>query len=180
MCPEESILSAYYDGEVEEHFARIIEAHIQNCPDCAVKVAKFREISGFLHQDEETSTEWNKEMIRSRVLARVEDEKMSVSFWKRRLPLPAPLAVTLGIMMFLLIGSLAFISVGKEEPQPIAQEFKPTKIEINAKDLAIIRSLLESEEVMVEVNMDIPERDELIIIGEPQILTEERKLEIRQ
>jgi hypothetical protein len=32
---------------------------------------------------------------------------------------------------------------------------------------------------MVEVNMDIPDRDELIIIGEPQIVTEERKLQIR-
>jgi hypothetical protein len=179
MCPEESILSAYYDGEVEQNLSHIIEAHIRNCPACADKIARFQKISGFLQSSEEMYPEWNKEKIRNRVLARVEEEEMSIPFWKRRLPLPAPLAVTIGAMIFLLIGSLAFISVEKRPLEPVAGEFEPTKIEISAEDLAIIRSLLESEEVMVEVNMDIPDRDELIIIGEPQIVTEERKLQIR-
>lgn len=62
----------------------------------------------------------------------------------------------------------------------IAEQVSSQAIEIQAEELALLRKLLESDGVTVQVNMQIPEQKEIKIIGEPQILTQEQMVNFKK
>jgi hypothetical protein len=85
--------------------------------------------------------------------------------------LPAPLAAAAGILFFVLVGGMTTIAM-REEPSYLATVPKksPSAIQIDGEKLEEIRSLLESRDLVVEVNFKLPEEKDFVILGEPQLI----------
>ncbi len=179
MCPEKTILSAYQDGELEGRFLQALEEHVRSCPRCREKMAELKTVRSLLHREEDLPLLRNKEYIKTRVFeyTAIKDRRR---FWRRGLTLPVPLAVTALALVFFLIGGITFLSVNKSTPPAVAGQINSKAIEIQAEELALLRQLLESDGVVIEVNMQIPEQKEIKIIGEPQILTQEQMIHFKK
>ena len=179
MCPEKAILSAYQDGELEGGLKHTVEEHVKNCSKCKKTIAELQAVNSLLHKEEDLHLLRNKEYIKTRVFeyAAVNDRRR---FWKRGLTLPVPLAITALALVFFLIGGITFLSVNKSTTPMIAEQVSSQAIEIQAEELALLRKLLESDGVTVQVNMQIPEQKEIKIIGEPQILTQEQMVNFKK
>ena len=69
MCPDESLLSAYIDGEVPSPWKEKLESHVVECPKCAVRVSEFRKLDARLQQLESPDAEAELTMARARIQA---------------------------------------------------------------------------------------------------------------
>lgn len=178
MCPEKAILSAFEDGELEGRFRETIKNHIDSCEKCGKAVEKIHTVKQLLHGGEEPSLLRNKEYIKTRVFefTAIKERRR---FWRQGFTLPVPLGLTALALVFFLIGGITFLSLNRNQSPAVADQIQTDAIEIQADELALLRKLLESEGVVIEVNMQIPEQKEIRIIGEPQILTQEQKFNFK-
>lgn len=48
MCPDEELLSSFFDGEVPSPWKERIELHLSSCPDCSRKLRRFGELRATL------------------------------------------------------------------------------------------------------------------------------------
>lgn len=174
MCPDNIILSAYYDDELEGNFKTTVERHVQSCEHCQSAMRNFKKVDTVLNR-EDVPLLRNKEYIKTRVFE-YNAIRNRRKFWKRGIILPVPLAMTTVALICFLIGGITFFSFNKGKQDMVADHVNTQAIEIQAEELALLQKLLESEGVVVEVNMQIPEQKEIKIIGEPQILTQEQKI----
>ncbi|HOV93590.1 MAG TPA: zf-HC2 domain-containing protein [Spirochaetales bacterium] len=69
MCPDESLLSAYVDGEVPSPWKEKLESHVVECPKCADRVSGFRELDARLQQLTSPDAEHKLAMARARIQA---------------------------------------------------------------------------------------------------------------
>ncbi len=176
MCPDDVILSAYFDGELEGDTGKTVEHHVRECDRCRAKVSSYKQVGHILHKDDALPLLRNKEYIKTRVFE-YNSIKNRRRFWKQGIMLPIPLAATMVAFICFLIGGITFFSIGKNTPSYVTEHAQSKAIEIQAEELALLQKLLESENVVVEVNMQIPEQKEIKIIGEPQILTQEQRID---
>jgi len=107
MCPDRNLLSSYFDGELDERFSSMIEAHLSECDSCRRILESFETLSSALHQEEIPDTEAGKQRIWS-VLQGKFSSLYPAPVWRRRLLVPAPvmvaaafLVIALGIGLFL-------------------------------------------------------------------------------
>lgn len=172
MCPNDQILSAYFDSEIESPHRQSVSEHIADCMRCSGKIDSYGATRSLLRRDEIPGLEES----RKRVLERIYAEKSrksskEIPFWQRKIVLPAPLAVAAGILFFILVGGITTIAM-REEPSTIAsaQREATSAMQIGGEKLEEIRELLESRDLVVEVNFKLPEKKDFVILGEPQLI----------
>lgn len=175
MCPENDILSAYYDNELDGDFKSAIEQHLSVCGSCKNQLDTMKKVGTYICYEENTPLMRNKEYIKTRVFEYIAI-KSRRDVWKQRIMVPVPLAITAIALVCFLIGGSTFLAVNKNQQVHIAEQVNSGEIEIQAEELAILKKLLESNDVTVQINMQIPEQREIKIIGEPQMLTHQQRI----
>ncbi|MDC7219667.1 MAG: hypothetical protein PQJ59_06985 [Spirochaetales bacterium] len=76
MCPDKSLLSAWYDGEVEEPWKEKIDKHINECVRCRAVVEEFKKASLFLQDEPPALTPYRKKELHRRVMQQHRRKKM--------------------------------------------------------------------------------------------------------
>ena len=175
MCPDHAVLSAYCDHELGKELEDRISSHIAECPACRRKESEFSQVRDLMKTEEEMKLLRNKEYIKTRVFeyAAVKSRR---NLMKQRIMIPVPLAVAAVALVCFLVGGSTFLAVNRNHQLRMAEEVNSKKVEIQEEELALLKQLLESDDVVVQVNMQIPEQKEIKIIGEPQILTQEQRV----
>lgn len=100
MCPDKSLLSAYFDKELDERFASQIEAHIATCDSCRKVLEGFESVSSVLRGADAPDVASSKTRTWS-FLERFA-QVYPVPIWKRRLQVPVPVMAAAALVVILL------------------------------------------------------------------------------
>ncbi|MBB6478426.1 anti-sigma factor family protein [Spirochaeta isovalerica] len=94
MCPDKSVLSAWFDGEVDGLWNDKITEHLKACHNCSSYIKKLDEQKALLHSLPEP--DFTESLDRVKLLIR---EKKTVSqttrFWEKRIPVPVAAAAAI-------------------------------------------------------------------------------------
>ena len=171
MCPSDQILSAYFDCEIESPHRRSVSEHIAGCERCGDKIEAYAATRELLLEDEIPSLEESRDRVLAGIYAETTRKRAKENpFWQRKVVLPAPLAAA-GILFFVLVGGLTTVAMREETSYLASGPRKgPSAIQIDGEELEEIRELLESRDLVVEVNFKLPEKKDFVILGEPQLI----------
>jgi anti-sigma factor RsiW len=170
MCPEQEILSAFLDGEVEPPWESKIEEHIAGCKSCRRALSRLEETRSLLQA--ERPGEWREPMerVRRRLLAQSVRRPNVLPVWKRRVSLPLPLAAAAAAAVLILATALSFalfrsnVGMVRITKAPAGN----TEIQI-AAPIGALEGLLKSIDSQ-DSNSDVitlPKKFHLIPVGEP-------------
>lgn len=114
MCPDKNLLSAYFDGELDDRFSLELEAHIVECDLCSRVLEGFQAVSEALvsepHPETTESSQKTWELLRSRF-----SSLYPRPVWKRRLQIPAPVLAAVAALVILLgVGLLFSLNSSRE------------------------------------------------------------------
>jgi len=112
MCPESSMLSAYFDNELNEVQKKIIENHLQSCPACRATLDLFNTQREMIKQDIPEIPE-NPERL-NEFWTYVGKSRLSRIHGPRRIAVPMPLAVA-AILALALTTVLNFLPLGEKK-----------------------------------------------------------------
>ena len=185
MCPKDEIISAYIDGEVETPWQDKLKAHFSECSKCAERLREMQSISQLLKQDKEPDFKPVLNRVYKRIYFHSSEKRLGsgrrqekeLPFWKRKVYIPMPAAVTLSVVLLILFASFFFF-VGQNNTQMAnkGQELYNTQpvqvtvpIEgIEANDLEVLLKLLNNKDFGQEVLMELPEDSQFTVFGEPE------------
>ncbi|MFW5768504.1 MAG: anti-sigma factor family protein [Spirochaetota bacterium] len=172
MCPNDQILSAYFDSEIELPHRQRVTEHIAGCSSCGDKVDSYNTTRNLMRSDEVPALDESRERVLKRIYAeKAGNNEAGNTFWRKKVVLPAPLAAAAGILFFILVGGMAAIMMREEPSYTASVQRKPSSaIRIEGENLEEIRALLESRELVVEANFELPREKDFVIIGEPQLI----------
>lgn len=94
MCPDRSILSAWFDGEVDNRWSEQISDHLKGCDECSSYVNGLKDQKALLHSLPEPDFKESLDRVKMRIR-----EKQTIShttrFWEKRIPIPLAAAAAL-------------------------------------------------------------------------------------
>jgi len=162
MCPDNQILSIYFDGELDSPWKEKLEAHIESCPSCRERLALYRHT-----RQELAKIPVNPEEALVRVW---ENSNFTAKrrLWNHSISIPLPIAAAAGLIMVLTMAAL----IALKQPQkvnglPLAgmemQEMIP------ASDMANFFQYLERDNSAEMVIIRLPETT-FTRAGEPRML----------
>ncbi len=175
MCFDDTILSAYFDDELEETWKKKVEEHLSSCPLCSAKVASFRNVRTILHTYKTPDYTFQKEVVLERIHHSISSEK-ELGFWYRKIYL-SKTAVAVAAVSLVLVGlSLFFFSTRRTGPAAVAEVvpvITSSKTDVLTADSmnSVIR-YLNSQDKTVEITIDLPLGHTFQYLGEPQFLKE--------
>jgi len=114
MCPDNQLLSVYFDGEMPSPWKEKLETHIAKCPLCAKKLEKYKLLSAKLGAEEEAEIIAAKERVWQKINQNSGETKLRLvprnteGLWQRRISIPIPAAAAAAA---LIIAALAFMMV---------------------------------------------------------------------
>ncbi len=181
MCPEDDIISAYLDGELEDSISAKVEEHIAQCDRCRKKLRAFQRISHILLEDESPDYLASMEKVKRRIqisqLASA-DRAKRLPWWTRKVEFPFPLAIA-AMLLIVLLGTAVFVRFPstnrnlrmmhiKKEPSGI------TEVQVSApiEDLEELLRTINNDSFKKEVIIQLPTKSQFLMIGEPQIMRE--------
>ena len=170
MCPDDAVLSSLLEGDLSPGHEEQVRAHVAACSVCRERLEKNRQALTLLESAAEPDLLTRQDYILSRIHASSRIDRFG--FLKRKLALPVPAVAALAFLVMVLAGGVAFFSRHSKPVPEIAARSNSTMMTIDADDIALIKKLLEGDDLPIEVNMALPRQDEIIIIGEPEIVTE--------
>lgn len=162
MCPDNQILSIYFDGELDSPWKEKLEVHLENCASCREHLALYR------HTRQELA---KKPVNPEKALLRVwENSNFTVKrrVWSHSISIPVPVAAAAGLVMVLTMAALiALKQPAKPNELPLAgmemQEMIP------AADMANFFQYLERDNSAEMVIIRLPEAT-FTRVGEPRML----------
>ncbi len=169
MCPDHSLLSAYFDGELDERWSKSIEEHVAQCDRCSGKLVQFSNLREILLDNGEPEIE----MIKSNAWQHIQNRNAYLihpHFWQKRFQVPVPLAVGLALVVLCLTVGLA-LSIGQ------AEKYDPfdnvTKMQLTGHELSSLEDIikyLDSREIGFSSTFTLPQETELRVISEPTLI----------
>ncbi|HTO22549.1 MAG TPA: zf-HC2 domain-containing protein [Spirochaetia bacterium] len=173
MCPDREILSAYFDGEVSDPWARQIAEHVSGCGSCRAWLAGLDGTRRVLA--EERLLEWRAPMerVRRRILAHHPVERPRVSIWRRQMTLPVPVAGLAAALLLILGISLAVVSTRQDLGYIRITQAPAGGTEYQfAVPYDKVEALLKSvggSDAAIESVMTIPKNVKLVPVGQPRM-----------
>jgi anti-sigma factor RsiW len=107
MCPDQNLLSAFFDGELDERFAAEVEAHVVECERCREVLKGFSDLSANLSGETLPGVENVKHAAWSHLRERFSSLD-PVPVWRRRFQIPAPVFAGLALIIIALGVGLLF------------------------------------------------------------------------
>ncbi len=173
MCPDRDILSAYIDGEIGVPWDEAIAAHTASCARCRAILDGLHETREALHREGEPDWKDPMERVRRGILAHAAARQAPSPFWRRKVPVPIPLAA-LAATIVLCLGVALAVVLFRSNVGLVRITKAPaggTEIQIAAPigDLeALIRSI-GGEDPSKEDIITLPKNVRLIPVGEPRM-----------
>jgi hypothetical protein len=100
MCPDNQILSIYFDGELDSPWKEKFESHLENCASCQEHLSLYRRT-----RQELVKTPVNPEKALVRVW---ENSNFTAKrrVWNHSISIPVPIAAAAGLVMVLTMAAL--------------------------------------------------------------------------
>lgn len=179
MCPDDSILSCYFDGEIEQKWRTQIENHLSTCAECQEKLNTYKRVQHALIDNGEPDYHQSMMRVAERVeLSSTVQTAIGSPRKKHQLVLPIPLAVAASICA-LVLGFLIAVVTQRSNLRTlqITREPSGTTFEVAAplKDLEqLIKSLAnESKREIVIQLPELPRESVFFMVNdEPKFLRE--------
>lgn len=174
MCPEKSILSAWFDGEVDARWSGEIELHIQSCSSCASYIAELSDQRQLLQSLPIPEFKGSLELVKLSVREKNTVDG-STRFWQRRISIPvaaaaAFVAATVTFGTHVLAGNrtdqMQMANLGNNQYMASAYNLPGDKVD------EIFRTMetAYSEEFNSNSIMELPSDVNLIFNGESQLV----------
>ena len=124
MCPEASMLSAYFDNELNGSQKESVENHLLSCPACRATLELFQSQRDEMRQDSSVFSE-NPDRL-NEFWTYVGKSRISRIHGPRRIAVPLPLAVAAALALA-LVSILNFLPIGgsKASDDPVIVEALP-------------------------------------------------------
>ncbi|MDR0785301.1 MAG: zf-HC2 domain-containing protein [Treponema sp.] len=175
MCPEQQLLSVYFDGELPSPWKEKMETHVASCTKCASRFAKFSVCSRILREKTgETSYE---EEAKERVFKNLAPyfERRKSAFWSRSISLPLPAAAAAAvvfILAFMLTMIRPFSTV--QTPQSMSSAENGVEMDVQnigpASDINGVMQYLRQQNGSEYMIIQFPEAKNFTSSGEPLII----------
>jgi len=176
MCFDDQILSAYYDGELEEVWAKHVKDHLLTCPECSEKVTSFGKIHSFLMEFNPPLDSYRETAVLERIHHSVAMEK-ELGFWDRKLYI-SKTVITAAVFIFIFIGVSAFFlhSAGRTPVTTVSEVLVPSTLSqsevVTANDVKHFFKTLNTQGESDEIIIKLPLDRNFKYHGEPQFLRE--------
>lgn len=103
MCPEKSVLSAWFDGEVDSKWSLEIENHLKSCDECRNFTQELGDQRMLLQSAPIPDFDESLERVKFRIREK-RTVSSSIRFWEKKIPLPAAAAAAI-IAAFVTFGT---------------------------------------------------------------------------
>jgi len=175
MCPEASILSAFFDNELSGSQKESVENHIRNCPACRATLDLFQSQRELMHQDILDFPEKTDRL--DEFWTYVGKSRISRIHGPRRVSVPMPLAVAAAAALA-FVTVLNFLPIGdrKTSEIPLVAESLPqsptvVSFTISPGELDDFFAVLEGVQVSnSEVIHTLPSEIPVARFGDPLII----------
>lgn len=174
MCPDKSVLSAWFDGEVDVKWSEEIEKHLKDCDDCKSYTLKLSDQRILLLRAPIPDFEESLERVKSRIRGK-RTVSSSLRFWDKKIPLPLAAAAAL-IAAFVTFGT-SLVADNRSDRILMAnlaeQNFGSQAISMPGDKLDEIFSMLESstnDEFSSNSIVELPTDVNLIFNGDSQLV----------
>ena len=177
MCPDNKLLSAFYDGEVSSPWKEKIEDHILNCKNCRAVLNSFDLQTRFLHSEEEPEILSGFEDLQTLIRHKQNINSQPGSPFKMSLrPLVAVAASALLAFLF------GFFVANPSEPSgssgdmslAVSEDWSLLSGSISEEeDIEAMLSFIDEEGNALfsqEASMDLPLNLNLARLGDPQLI----------
>lgn len=179
MCPDESTLSCYLDGEVEYVWHTRIEEHLKDCAACQDKFSTLRSMKRVLLDDDEPDHHQSMTRVAQRIeLARDSQMVTSSPLKKYRVVLPVPVVIAASIVALFLGFFIALFTQNSDlRTMQIMKEASGTTLKVAApiEDLEQLIRALGSEfdrEIVIQLP-ELPKESVFFMVNEePKFLSE--------
>jgi len=169
MCPDDQILSQYFDGEVDLSTKEMIESHVDDCWRCRKRIEAFTNIRFKMLEEDEIDIDSEKEQV----YRKIENDyrfRQRKGFWDKKWLIPAPVVVVSSIVICILFSAL-FVTLGMNQKNTIAlKQQRALHIQMNEIQLDDLNQFFDSQDFMIEAKMELPAQGDFSIMGEPQLL----------
>jgi hypothetical protein len=173
MCPDRDILSAYIDREIGVPWDEAIAAHAASCARCRAILDGLIETRHALHGEGEPDWKGPMERVRRGILAHAAAQPATSPLWRRKVPVPMPLAA-LAAAVVLCLG-VALVAVLLRSNVGLVRITKApaggTEIQI-AAPIGNLEALIRSiggEDPSKEDIIILPKNVRLVPVGEPRM-----------
>jgi predicted anti-sigma-YlaC factor YlaD len=173
MCPDNEILSAYFDGEISTRWGREIAAHVSTCQSCRTRLADMETTRTLMRDEDQQEWRMPMEKVRRRILSHAPVARHRIPAWRRQVALPLPVAVlaaalllTFGVSLAVLATrtDMGYIRVTKAPAGGTEYQFAVPYDKVEA----LLKSM-GGADASVESVMTIPKSVKLIPVGEPRM-----------
>lgn len=174
MCPDNQLISAYFDDELDSKWSEQVESHISSCRECSRKLEAYRQLSAVL----ESGVISEEQELKARVLGEIQRRHAVYSsdvFWRRHLNVSVPVlmaAAALIVIFFagLLFGFIPTMGGGVQ----VVEEIKPDNPEINIQVINVedAAAYILSDDSGFDLLITIPMGETLSVAGEPKLIRE--------
>ncbi len=169
MCPDDQILSTYYDGELNINWSERIDAHLKECTKCRDKISVFSKLSTGLNSIDLSCVDESKACVMNRI-KKNRLPVISPPFWKLRLNLSIPVAAAAGFAIFLFSFSLSSFIRPNPSSTYYAKSSSKYISDIKKFTREELIKYLNSEDSSVEVKIKLPENSDIEVTGEPELI----------
>lgn len=179
MCPEDNVLSCYFDGELESHWARKVEAHLQDCARCGDRLRIYQKVRDALASANEPDVRRSMGQVRQSLEVAQSARIRAVPLIRRRFAVSIPaaaavcvFAVTAGFLVAMLVRrtDLRLLQVRKEPSGTSFQVAAP--IEDLEQLIKALGADFDNRELTIQLP-ELPEQHHFIMINEkPRFLKE--------
>ncbi len=181
MCPDNEILSAYIDGELEQGWHSKVAGHAAGCSVCQENEHRLRNVQAFLHSgDSETCMVADEAAIAVwRGVMRSRDRRAYYTVPFRRLRLSLTAIAVIGLVCAGL-GALGmfYVTGGLQPGEASIAAIDPLIDQVDGfESVEELISYLEENDQGVSITIELPEDSVFMVMGEPQFL---RTAEYRQ
>lgn len=169
MCPDDQALSRFFDGEVDPQIADKLQKHIAECIDCKNKLSQYAELHTMLTEND---SQWPDTAMNDVFLKIQRDTRLyrKPFFWRRWVMIPAPV-VAVAVAGICVLFATLFITTGfKGANSIVLKQQGAMQLEMDELQLQDLHQFFDSQDFMIEAQMDIPSDGGFTIIGEPQLL----------
>jgi anti-sigma factor RsiW len=175
MCPDNELLSAFFDGEVLSPWKEKIERHLSGCSSCASTISGYGRIRTAIAVRDAGDDAFAeaKERVMSAVSEGSFPRRLRRGFlgWARVFALPYPAAAALAVAFITLIAALTVTSLRPASPVPAiasSEGIETMPVNVKLTDMQAIIDYLETQDDAVMIVL--PGKSRFEVQGNPQLL----------
>jgi hypothetical protein len=168
MCPDENLLSAYFDNELDEQWKPVIEAHVEECISCQQKIAAFGSIRTVLLGNEAVFE--NRQISNWRVLQKHITYGFPQPIWKRKFQIPVPVFAVMALAVLALSIGLILSLNDPQGYSPFDNTAKPHLAESELRSVEDILNFLDARGEGYSVTIELPQNTKFQILSEPTLI----------